>query len=768
MEYPVKPSLSSNQLNEMEERRLYLMEEAGINEREVLEDAKQNINVWQNYFNENITRGKDDMNFVLRDQWTAIERSEFTRLFKPAMTFNKLYGPIKKVIGEQRKNKPDLLVRSLTGKATQEQINLRADLVRTISYQSQNDLVYQSAFKSALLMGYGAFQVGIDYETNRSFNQKIVFESIPDATRCAFDPTAMKPHKGDGNYCSRQYIFTLEEFEATYPYINHAASYMDPRSLLDFQWLTKDTIVVADYFVKEWYPVILYQLSNGMVVSEDEWEKMQREIRFKKQLADNSQVVGDIIRNEIPRIVMKRQSQDYRIMHYRLIKNQIIDFAEWPSKQLPLIFVDGDSYYIEGKQYTRSFIHEARDAQKLFNYTKSEIAAEIKNRRREQWIGTPDNIIGNEQMWRNPETQNGILIAKPDPKTGQMPQKMNAWELSQALLVNCQAATQDMSEILGVSESEDQQGKDISGKARRERKMETSMSTYVWFDNLNQAIEQAGRVVLDLLPVVYGATNEEGERMERSVVISKKDGKTSNLTLNKKNPDGSIENELSPGEYDIEIDTGPSFAVQKEMAIEFLQETLQAFPQAFPLIADLWAKNLDVQFMPQIAERLKTLVPPQVIAKESGEPPPPPPPPSPQEQMMQAELQNKTADVQLKGQKMQLEHAEMQQRLAERQEEIQTRREKHALEQMDMILKAKEMAQKMNLDAEKNQIAMAKLDHDFAARMTELLANLHEGERQREHEKQQNHEDRLHEKEAAEKMSKDTKSNMASKETKSE
>ena len=126
------------------------LDEAGIDEGKVLETAGKHMNIWQSYFGENITRGKDDMNFVLRDQWTAIERSEFTRLFKPAMTFNKLYDATKKIAGEQRKNKPDLIVRSLTGKATQEQINLRADLVRTISYQSQNDLIYQSAFKSSL------------------------------------------------------------------------------------------------------------------------------------------------------------------------------------------------------------------------------------------------------------------------------------------------------------------------------------------------------------------------------------------------------------------------------------------------------------------------------------------------------------------------------------------------------------------------------------------------------------------------------------------
>ena len=156
----IEDGITASQIEELEKQRLDRLEAAGIDELAVLENAKENLNLWNSYFNENATRGKDDMNFVIRDQWTAIERSEFTRLFKPAMTFNKLYDATKKIAGEQRKNKPDLLVRSLTGKATQEQIDLRADLVRTISYQSQNDLVYQSAFKSALMMGWGAVSLG--------------------------------------------------------------------------------------------------------------------------------------------------------------------------------------------------------------------------------------------------------------------------------------------------------------------------------------------------------------------------------------------------------------------------------------------------------------------------------------------------------------------------------------------------------------------------------------------------------------------------------
>jgi len=711
----VNADLDPNEIHEMEERRVQRMNDAGINEVDTLERANKNLNTWNSYFNENIVRGKDDMNFVLRDQWTAVERSEFTRLFKPAMTFNKLYDATKKIAGEQRKNKPDLIVRSLTGKATQEQINLRSDLVRTISYQSQNDLVYQTAFKSALMLGFGAFHVLIDYESPMSFNKIIRYDIIPDPTMCAWDPTAMKPHKGDGNFCSRRFIFTRDEFFATFPYVTNPVSYVDPYMLLDFQWQTRDTIVVCDEFVKEWFPLIIYQLSNGETVTEDEWKVRSKKFEDNREFVKGS-IVGEIVAREIPVIIGERQTQDYRIMHYRMIRDRIIDFSEWPSRQLPIPFVDGDSYYIEGRQYTKSFIHEARDAQKLLNYSRSELAAELKNRRREQWIGTSDNILGYEQDWRNPELQMGILRAKPDPKTGQMPQKMPASDVPQGLFVTAQSTTQDIQEIMGFSESEALQGRDVSGKARRERKLEGSMSAYVFFDNLNQAIEQGGRIVNDLLPYIIG-------ELPRHMVISKKDGKTESIVLNKKEGEGDqavVKNKIEGGEFDVEISTGPSFAVQKDIALEFFQQTIANNPQVFNLIADLWAGNLDIQQMDQVKDRLKTLVPPEILAKEEGKPPPPPQP-NPEQMMMQQQMQQQQQMMQMNEQKMKIEEAQ----LAERAEELRIRKEKHLLEQAEMIMKAQQMSQKMGLDQQKNHIEMEKMDHDFSAKIAKVLADAH-------------------------------------------
>jgi hypothetical protein len=691
--------IDPEELNDLELKRLQSLEEAGIDELGILDQAKKSINNWNSHFNENIVRGKDDVNFCIRDQWSAIERSEFNRTFKPAMTFNKIYPEVKKIIGEQRKNKPDLMVRSLTGKATQEEIDLRSNLVRTISYQSQNDLVYQCAAKSALMLGYGAFQIGVDYESSKSFRQIIKFHEITDPTLCAWDPSALKPHKGDGEWCSRSHMMSKEEFNAKYPYVINPVSYSDASINLDIKWETIDTIMVCDYYVKEHYAVQIYQLSDEQILTEDEWKSKQKEINKLKKMAAESQVVGKIILNEIPTVVAKRLTDDYRIMHYRLIHNQIIDFAEWPSKYLPVIFVDGDSYYIEGRQYTKSFVHEARDAQKFINYVGSEIAAEIKNRRREQWLGTPDNIIGNEQIWRNPEVQMGILMAKPDPITKMMPTKMQPWDLSPSLMANMQRGAQDLKEIMGVSESQELMGRDISGTARRERKLESAMSTYVYDSNLHQAIEQGGRVVLDLLPYIVG-------KDERSMVVSQPNGESKPVTLNKRNQDGSVENEIKSGEYDVEIDAGPSFAVQKELALEMFQQTIATNPQVFPLIADLWAKNMDLQYMPQIVERFKTLVPPQILAKENGEPPPPPQP-NPQMQMMQAEMQERQAKIQNEMKKIEVS----QQKLALEEEKLK-------LDHMKMLLEAQEVKERTQQDEKDHLLDLQKIELDHRTKLT--------------------------------------------------
>src|SRR4029078_2150477 len=122
------------------------------------------------------------------------------------------------------------------------------------------------------------------------------------------------------------------------------------------------------------------------------------------------------------------------------------------------------------------------------------------------------------------------------------------------------------------------------------------------------------------------------------------DGKTDSVTINERGRDGQIKNDLGIGDFDVEINSGPSFAVQKSESVEFFSATVANNPQVFNLIADLWAENLDITQQEQVKERLKTLVPQEILAKKSDKQIPPKHP-APKMILMQEEIKAKKADI---------------------------------------------------------------------------------------------------------------------------
>jgi hypothetical protein len=675
------------------------LEKYGVDESKVIDTSNKALNEWNGYYRDNITAGRRDSRFLSQDQWEANERAEFTRTFKVCLTSNRLADTVNKLISEQREMNPELMVRSLNGIASQEEISLRTDLVRSISYHSTAKTVYQQCFANQMQFSYGAFQVYVDYESPNSFRRVIRYDSIQDPTSVFFDPIAKDPHKGDGNYCGRLLTMSLEEFKATYPWIQNPTSYASPQILNNRMFKSKDMVVICDFFQKEWFSKMLYELDDHREVDEFEWEKIKEESNKISKITGKNTPSGRIIMRSMPKIIRERKSEDYRIIHYRMIKNQIIDFAEWESKYLPIVFAPGRQSFLDGKEYVKSFISDARDTQKFLNYAVSEIATEMKNRRREQWLVTSENIIGNEFQWRNPEIQQGALKFNPDKK-GFIPQKLPSSEIPQTLTQQVMRASQDIKEILGFYEANlGKAGGELSGVAIQNRATQGNLSAVIFFDNLNQAIAQGGKIVLDLLPVVYGD--------ERTVILSNAAGESRNVFINKKMPDGSIENPVLKGDYDIEISTGPSFAIQKAQSLEMFIKLAQLAPdKILPLVADLIAKNLDIEDQQRLVKRLELLVPPKILAEEKGMEPPPEQP-DPSQQMMQ--MQQMMAQKQLE----------------ERAEELRIRQEKHELEKVKLAMEAKELQDKLSDSSHRRETELQKADMDFTAKIASILKDLH-------------------------------------------
>ena len=694
-------------IKSLEQERQDKIDQLSSCEGEMIEKARDGARVWDSYFSQNNLTGEEMAEFLIRSQWTPVEKAEFDRTKKPALSVNFLYDTVRKIQGEQRQNTPDLVIRSKNGIATQKDIDLHTDIIQSVSYNSRTELVYQQAFSQALVFGYGAFQVHTDYENSNTFNQVIKYRCPQSPFRVFFDPSSQEPTKWDSDFNGEYIIITKKEYRARFPHDDNPASFPFPQ----YEGLfvnTKDNLCLCSYEQKEYFPVTLYELSTGESIKEDEWRDMEK--RYKKAISHWDSYLKDmgLPRNTpipvLPTIVRSRQTYDYKTMQYLLSASKILDVTYFPSKYPSRIFVDGDSFFLDGKQVTRPFIYYAKDAQKFVNYLCSETASQVKNLRREQWVGTPENVEGDDirRMWLNPENQQGILLAKRD-RAGQLPQKIPPGELPQTLLMNYQRGIDDIKRILGfydVNLGADN-GSEVSGVAIRNRGLQGGASTYIYQDNLGRAIEQGGRVALDLMPTIYDT--------ERNLTIKTQDGKNKAIKINKKLPNGQIYNKIDTTDMDIEISVGPSFAMQKTQAIELFIKLLNIPPQSpiFPLVVDLIAKNLDLQNMPQLVERLETLVPPQILAKEKGLPPPPPPPPDPMQvmAMQQSQQQSKMNEI-----KMQIQ-----------MKEVGLKQEQNEIEKMKVLMGLEELRQKAANINVKSAAEMQKASDEFSVELLKLI-----------------------------------------------
>ena len=71
----------------------------------------------------------------------------------------------------------------------------------------------------------------------------------------------------------------------------------------------------------------------------------------------------------------------------------------------------------------------------------------------------------------------------------------------------------------------------------------------------------------------------------------------------------------SVGRYDVQADTGPSYATQREETWTALIEVLKTRPEYLNLIGDILFRNADFKDADEIAERLKRIVPANVLGE---------------------------------------------------------------------------------------------------------------------------------------------------------
>lgn len=369
---------------------------------------------------------------------------------------------------------------------------------------------------------------------------------------------------------------------------------------------------------------------------------------------------------EMVRIEEKRPSKKHKIIHYRIAGEYELDKTEFPSEQLPLVFMDNNSYYDKtGKQITRSFFGDCRDTQRYINYLRTQSAYILKVSRYDQWIGSKKNAssMDTQRNWKDPTAIQGLLTYDESPE-GNKPEQVKPPELSMSLFQQYELAIQDLYTSTGLYPARmGDNGDEASGAAIDARTRQGSYATYVFFNSINRTIATGGEIVNEMIPRVYDT--------ERVMTLMMPDKGIQNVTVNREKDEygESIENDIRKGTYQVRLKPGPSYEGQKEQALQSLREVLKADPSSWTLIADLFAQNLPLSNTIEITNRLKTRVPPQIIeAGKTGEMPKEGAQgPSPeqqqailQQQQMQQQAQIQQAQIQIKQQELALKQKQFQ------------------------------------------------------------------------------------------------------------
>lgn len=385
---------------------------------------------------------------------------------------------------------------------------------------------------------------------------------------------------------------------------------------------------------------------------------------------------GDVVRIE-----EKRASKRHKIMHYKFAGDYELDKSEFPSEQLPIVFVDNNSYYDKtGKQKCRSFFGDAKDTQRYINYLRTQSAYILKISRYDQWVGSKKNVtsIDTANNWRTPTDTKGLLTYDESP-SGAKPEQIRPPEISQSLFTQYQLAIEDLYTSTGLYPARmGNNGDEASGKAINARTRQGSYSTFVFFNSINRAIAAGGKIVNEMIPRVYDT--------ERVMSLMMPNEGMKNITVNKEidKYGEKIENDIRKGTFEVRLKPGPSYEGQKEEALQSLRDILQADPSSFSILADLYAENLPLPNTIEIKNRLKTLVPPQIIeAGKTGK--------MPQQQQGQAnpqeaaQLQAQQMDMQFKQAQVQLKQKELEIKEKEMQAEIEIERMKLEIAQFELM-----------------------------------------------------------------------------------
>lgn len=513
----------------------------------------------------------DDIRFArLGEQWNKQDKER--RADRPMLTINKANTFNNYVVNEIKQNRSKPKARPFDDKADIDTAGVISTIIDHI-YLNRGESAVDTAMDYAVSCGMGFFRVITEY-LGETFDQDLVVKRISNPFRVVIPFHECE----EEDFSDMPYAFIITKvkkdvFKNRYPKIDIQGWDVLGENMRD--WITDEDVVIAEYFTRK--------LESKIITSE----------------------TGET-----------REAQVSKVTWYKLCGAKVLDTKPWLGSYIPIIAIMGQEVDCDGKKTYISLTRYSKDPQRFYNYVKSSEAEVLGLAPKSPWLAAEGQIKGYEDMWRDANTTAySTLVYKPVSLDGHPvppPQRVSNVQIPTGFANAAREASEEMKETIGIwSANLGAAGNEKSGIAINARARQGSTSNFHFFDNTNKALKYLGKILVELIPQVYTGP--------RAIRIMGDNHKEEVIRVNQQYERNGkpVLYDLTAGQYDIIMDSGPSYASRRQEVEENLGALMQRLPPIMgAAIADIYVRNMDFPDSGAMADRLKNLVPPEAMKKE--------------------------------------------------------------------------------------------------------------------------------------------------------
>jgi hypothetical protein len=534
--------------------------------------------------------GVEDLKFFVSDQWDEGVRARREKARKPVLTIDRLNAFVAQIVGNRRLNETTIKIVPDNG-GTEAVARVREGLVRSIQKISRADIAYDTTMLNTAVCGIGNFQCYLDYESDDVFEQKICIAAIPNAFAVVWDRMAVDPTGSDAGHVFVIDTLPREYFKQKYPWAQPSdVSLVATSTTLPVgDWVTDDNVRVVSYWRMRTRKRTLALMNTGATldITDD----------------DSPETMAAVVARPDGSPIMREVDRKYAEMYLCSGSDILEGPYELQISRVPVFRVPAWEAWVGDTRHRWGLVRKMKDAQRQHNYMRSAIMEKIMQTPRAVWTASAEAIAGREKAWRNSHlSDDPVLVYNGD--AAQPPQRVPPAQVEQAMLEMSEMTTQDLKDVSNIHEANlGMPSNEVSGVAIQARQRVSDTGTVIYHDNLNQAIEQCGMVVNELIPAVYDTP--------RVIKVLGEDARQDLQTINDMDNPKSVD--ITSGKYSVSVVTGPSYQTKRVEATQSMMAFINAAPQVAGYTLDLIAKSMDWPGADEFVRRIRLMLPPGMV-----------------------------------------------------------------------------------------------------------------------------------------------------------